>query len=225
MFAANLITRQTACVELWHQRPQLIDGWTPNLSVIALMPAPADVRKAADIPAALGEPVLANHALNFQLWHEEDLARDPAADDAVIAGVKRRIDRLNQQRNDAIEEIDAALASVLEEGGVRPAPDAGFATETPGAAIDRLSILALRIYHYQERSRAEAGDSPLAQRLRESLNRCLQQQERLKHALDALIADIFAGRRRHDVFRQLKMYNDPELNPKMRSSPPNARGE
>src|SRR5215207_1777028 len=90
------------------------------------------------------------HQYNFLLWHEEDIARSPDVSDARIAMVKRAIDGYNQQRNDWIERIDEALVEVLAEQGVRPEAGARLNTETPGSAMDRLSIMSLRIFHLEE---------------------------------------------------------------------------
>ena len=157
--------------------------------------------------------VLANHEINFRLWHEEDNARDPVASDAVIANVKRRIDRLNQQRNDSIEAMDVAIAEMLLTSGIRVSEASRFNTETLGSAIDRLSILALRIYHLAEQAdRPELEDSSRS-RVRASLELAKQQRERLSQSAQELCVDVFAGLKRHQPFRQLKMYNDPTLNP------------
>src|SRR5438128_681435 len=96
--------------------------------------------------------VCEQHRYNFLLWHEEDVARSPDVSAARIAAVKRAIDGYNQKRNDAIEKLDDHLQTELERRGVQPAPDARLNTETPGSAIDRLSILALRLYHMQEQA-------------------------------------------------------------------------
>jgi hypothetical protein len=95
----------------------------------------------------LHELVLQQHACNFNLWHEEDKARDPSASSEAIELIKRRIDTFNQKRNDLIESIDEALHGRLCELGIRPLPQAAWNSETPGSIIDRLSIIALKIYH------------------------------------------------------------------------------
>src|SRR2546427_482848 len=103
--------------------------------------------------------VCEQHRFNFLLWHEEDIARSPDVTDARIAQVKRAIDRCNQQRNDAIEKIDDFLLQEVQRRGIQPVADARWNSETPGAVIDRLSILALRIYHMQEQAhRSDATD-------------------------------------------------------------------
>lgn len=129
------------------------------------------------------------------------MARDPEASDSVIADVKRRIDKLNQLRNDAIEAIDKSIQPL------KPLPGAKFNTETPGSVIDRLSILTLRIYHLAELLVSLAPD------IHEKYKTCVAQHSRLSRSLDELLEDIYAGRKQHIPFQQLKMYNDPNLNP------------
>jgi hypothetical protein len=157
--------------------------------------------------------VMSNHAINFRLWHEEDKARDAVADDCVIANVKRAIDQLNQQRNDSIERMDEAIAEAVDFQGTRTPVNCPLNTETPGSAIDRLSILALRIYHLDEQVAREGLDEATRHRVCLWHQIAVQQQSNLMIATQTLIDDIFAGRKRHQTFRQLKMYNDPSLNP------------
>jgi hypothetical protein len=157
--------------------------------------------------------VCEQHQRNYLLWHEEDAARSPDASDAVIAGVKRRIDKLNQQRNDWIERLDDFLVRKTEAWGIRPRPRAKLNTETPGSAIDRLSILALRLYHMEEQAARRDADAEHRRRCAEKLAILRQQHEDLAKSLGELLADIAAGRRRLRVYRQFKMYNDPTTNP------------
>jgi hypothetical protein len=153
------------------------------------------------------------HRFNFLLWHEEDIARSPAVSDARIAAVKRAIDRYNQARNDAIERLDDWLISELAARGITPPATAPAATETPGAAIDRLSILELRRYHMREQvERADATPEHRA-KAAEKLVVLDAQRDHLVAAVDRLLGEIFAGQRPLRVFRQMKMYNDPALNP------------
>lgn len=153
------------------------------------------------------------HRFNFLLWHEEDVARSPHVTDGRIAQVKRAIDRYNQARNDAIEKVDDCLIAQLAARGIVAGPDAPAATETPGAAIDRLSILELRRYHMREQ--AERRDATEEHRAKAAgrLEILDLQREHLIAALDRLLGEIFAGERPLRVFRQMKMYNDPSLNP------------
>lgn len=203
------------------------------------------------------------HRANFDLWHIEDDSRVPGATDAEMAGVKRRVDRTNQRRNDLAEELDRALlrwlahiskdraasSEACEEhtAGAKahldsaasatrlkscpdthsqqevftqpveflplPNPQAPLHSESPGLMIDRLSILALKIYHTREE--AERADAPAghAARNRERLAILEEQRNDLAGCLDALWRETLAGTRRFKLYRQLKMYNDPSLNP------------
>ena len=157
--------------------------------------------------------VCRQHQFNFLLWHEEDIARSPDVGDERIAAVKRAIDRYNQQRNDAIEQIDEALVQMLAASGAAPLVGAQLNTETPGAAIDRLSIMALRIYHLEEQAARNDVDQAHRQKVEERLNRCQAQHADLSQSLAELLADLQAGRKLLKVYRQMKMYNDPTLNP------------
>lgn len=163
--------------------------------------------------------VLANHEINFRLWHEEDQARDPAASDARVAAVKRAIDGLNQRRSHSIEQIDDAIAQCIPSAN-EPALSAPMNTETPGSAIDRLSILALRIFHLAEESNRAGISDEVRQRVTVSWHIAQQQQANLAKSLQQLIDELNAGTKRHQTFRQLKVYNDPELNPVIYKSKP-----
>lgn len=150
----------------------------------------------------------AQHRANFDLWHEEDEARDPSATDSQIAEVKRSIDRLNQLRNDLVEKIDALLLAHLEE-----TPRAPLHSETPGLIIDRLSILALKIFHTREEANRQTASDAHRSRNRERLALLEEQRDDLASCLDSLWSEVLAGTRRFKLYRQMKMYNDPELNP------------
>ena len=157
--------------------------------------------------------VCLQHQQNFRLWHQEDIARSPEVAEADIAAVKRAIDRLNQRRNDLIERLDDYVLVELSDAGVRPRADAPQNTETPGSVIDRLSILALRLYHMEEQAcRADATDEHVA-KAKARLDILHQQHRDLAFSLGELLADLFAGRKRLKVYRQFKMYNDPTMNP------------
>ncbi|MHB1699143.1 MAG: DUF4254 domain-containing protein [Acidobacteriaceae bacterium] len=159
---------------------------------------------------ALQRAILNLHRANFDLWHEEDKARDPAATDARIATVKRAIDHLNQQRNDLVEVCDRLLLASLPSG---PAPDAPLHSETPGMMLDRLSILTLKIYHTAEEVERANAPPGHAERNRERLAVLQSQREDLAACLDRLWDDVLHGRRRFKLYQQMKMYNDPSLNP------------
>lgn len=157
--------------------------------------------------------VCQQHQFNYLLWHEEDLARSPDVPDKRIAAVKRAIDRYNQQRNDWMERIDEQLIDICTAAGKQPLAGARLNTETPGSAIDRLSILALRIYHLDEQLARTDIDPIQRGKVQERLARCRVQHGDLSQSLTELLTDIWAGRKALKVYRQLKMYNDPTLNP------------
>jgi hypothetical protein len=163
----------------------------------------------------------AQHRANFDLWHEEDKARDPGASDAEIAAVKHAIDRLNQQRNDLVEKLDTLLLELAGEQNI----SAPLHSETPGLMIDRLSILALKLYHTGEETRRESATETHRRKNEARLAVLTQQRDDLAGCLDALWADVLAGTRRFKLYRQMKMYNDPELNPVMYRSASAAKAE
>ena len=152
------------------------------------------------------------HHANFELWHIEDEARIPGATEADLADVKRRVDATNQRRNDLSEEIDRTLLLWLESRGL-PNPNAPLHSESPGLIIDRLSILALKIYHTREEAEREGAPHGHERRNRERLAILEQQRTDLASCLDALWRETLAGSRRFKLYLQLKMYNDPTLNP------------
>ncbi len=168
------------------------------------------------------QAVARQHRANFDLWHIEDEARAPGVTDAEVAAVKHRIDQTNQLRNDLAEELDLALLAWLEPQQL-PYADAPLNSESPGQIIDRLSILALKIYHTCEE--IERTDAPPghADRNNGRLATLDIQRRDLAGCLDALWRETVAGTRRFKLYRQLKMYNDPTLNPaiyRSRSGPP-----
>ncbi len=153
--------------------------------------------------------VLAHHRANFDLWHEEDKAREPEVSDASIVAVKHAIDAFNQTRNDLVESIDRALLAAAGDQN----PAAPLHSETPGLIVDRLSILALKLYHTAEETRRPSASEAHHQKNFARLDLLNQQRSDLAACLDALWTDVLAGRRRFKLYRQLKMYNDPDLNP------------
>ena len=167
-------------------------------------------------PALESEPseafaglVTAEHRENFDLWHEEDKARDPHATDAEIVRVKHAIDRHNQRRNDLIEKLDEWLLSTLSAQN----PAAPLHSESPGLIIDRLSILSLKIFHTRIEAHRESASAE--HRLRNTARLAILEEQchDLGGCLDALLAEVEAGQRRCKLYRQMKMYNDPTLNP------------
>jgi hypothetical protein len=151
---------------------------------------------------------MAQHRANFELWHEEDKARAPGVADAEIVLVKRAIDGLNQRRNDLVEKMDLWLMERLEQDAAAP-----LHSETPGLMIDRLSILALKIYHTREEAHRASATEAHRLRNEERLRLLEEQRGDLAGCLDVLWTEVLEGRRRFKLYRQLKMYNDPELNP------------
>ena len=144
-------------------------------------------------------------------WHYEDIIRDPHIDPVEALSLKRRIDHSNQDRTDLVEEIDSYFRKVYSS--VNPQPDARLNTESPAWAVDRLSILALKIYHMQEQvNRADASDEH-RRKCQAKLDVLLEQQADLSTAIDQLLDDYAQGRKVMKVYRQMKMYNDPSTNP------------
>ena len=125
--------------------------------------------------------------------------------------LKRRIDRSNQDRTDLVEQIDSYFRKVYSD--VKPLPEARLNTESPAWAVDRLSILALKIYHMQEQAHRTDATDEHRQRCQAKLEVLIEQQADLSAAIDQLLEDIEAGRIYMKVYRQMKMYNDPSTNP------------
>ena len=194
---AALHDRSTA---QWHQGPELAES--------------------LDQVSAAGQAFLSTvrlqHRANFDLWHTEDRARAPRATPEEIVEVKRAIDFYNQRRNDLAEQCDVLLLEQATEA-LRPqggsAPTAPLNSESPGLMIDRLSILALKIYHTREEIDRPAAPAGHRERNRERLALLIEQREDLVLCLDHLWEQVLAGQRRFKIYRQLKMYNDPALNP------------
>ncbi|MBE6182136.1 MAG: DUF4254 domain-containing protein [Rikenellaceae bacterium] len=144
-------------------------------------------------------------------WHLEDIIRNPEIDPVEALQIKRRIDKSNQDRTDMVEYVDSYLLDKYKE--IVPAADARLNTETPAWAIDRLSILALKIYHMaRETERTDVDDAHRAA-CQKKLDVLLTQQVDLSRAIEELIEDIEAGRKYMKTYKQMKMYNDPALNP------------
>ena len=144
-------------------------------------------------------------------WHLEDIIRDPHINPVDALGLKRRIDHSNQDRTDLVEEIDSYFRQHYSD--VKPLPDARLNTESPAWAVDRLSILALKIWHMQEQTERQDADAEHIARCQGKLDVLLEQQKDLSTAIDQLLEDIEAGRKYMKVYRQMKMYNDPSTNP------------
>jgi len=144
-------------------------------------------------------------------WHFEDIIRDPQIAPAEALVLKRRIDKSNQDRTDLVEQIDSYFREVYKD--VKVQDDARINTESPAWAVDRLSILALKIYHMKEQVNRPEASAEHKAKCQAKLNVLLEQQVDLSTAIDQLLEDIEAGRKYMKVYRQMKMYNDPSTNP------------
>lgn len=144
-------------------------------------------------------------------WHFEDIIRDPQIDPAEALLLKRRIDKSNQDRTDLVEQIDSYFREIYKD--VKVQDDARINTESPAWAVDRLSILALKIYHMKEQVERPEASAEHKAKCQAKLDVLLEQQVDLSTAIDQLLEDIEAGRKYMKVYRQMKMYNDPSTNP------------
>ncbi|MBQ2844064.1 MAG: DUF4254 domain-containing protein [Alistipes sp.] len=144
-------------------------------------------------------------------WHLEDIIRNPEIDPVEALAIKRRIDKSNQDRTDMVEYVDSYMLEKYKDVEVKA--DARLNTETPAWAIDRLSILALKIYHMGVETKREDVSDEHRAACQKKLDVLLTQQVDLSRAIEELIEDIEAGRKYMKTYKQMKMYNDPALNP------------
>jgi len=182
---------QSRCVEDWHTEEQ------------------------TDFSDDLFGLVKEQHLQNFRLWHKEDLARIPDADDSIIAGVKRDIDTLNQKRNDQIEKIDEYILSWLSSNKIPMKESSELNSETPGSMLDRCSIMALRIYHMREEADRSSATEDHRNKAKAKVETLVAQRNDLFNCLFNLIRNIKEGKRQFKIYRQFKMYNDPTMNPQL----------
>jgi Protein of unknown function (DUF4254) len=179
----------------------------------------AEASGGGGMPSVALAPLLTKlHRANFLLWHAEDEARRPQAEDGTVVTAKRTIDRVNQQRNDAVERIDDLLLARL--AAVERSADAEQHSETPGMIIDRLSILSLKAFHTREEMERALAPAGHQERNRRRLAILLEQRYDLTSCLDRLWSQVCAGSRYFKRYQQLKMYNDPELNPVLYGAKP-----
>ena len=168
-----------------------------------------DHLEKSDFPSLVSR----QHYVNFELWHQEDMARDPDASDSKIAAVKRAIDVLNQRRNDMIEQMDQYLLDELQNKKIKYTSETETNSETPGSIIDRLSINALKIYHMDEEIQRMDVTDEHRKKCSGKLSVLQDQRNDLKKSLEKLLADLGNGKKRLKVYQQMKMYNDENLNP------------
>jgi Protein of unknown function (DUF4254) len=181
---------QDRCTAAWHQE---VPAVPPSLS-------------------GFERTVAEQHLANFELWHAEDTARTPSASDQELAQVKRFIDRANQRRNDLSEQCDVFLLNFLSQHNL-PAPGAELHSESPGLILDRLSILSLKLFHTREEIDRPGAPTGHGERNLQRLEILVEQRDDLAGALDRLWQQVLDRQRRFKLYRQLKMYNDPALNP------------
>jgi len=162
-------------------------------------------------PGSLGSILYAKCWIDAAQWHMEDVIRDPDIEPSEAVALKRRIDKSNQDRTDMVEELDTWFRNRFS--GVIPRPDARINTESPAWATDRLSILALKIWHMREQAERTDADMAHREKARARLGVLLEQRADLSEAIDQLLEDYESGRKKMKVYRQMKLYNDPSTNP------------
>lgn len=190
--AAEIASRQWAWTGEWHVHPASVTenepwGW-----------------------------IAQNHRMNFDLWHEEDVARRDDLPPDRIRAAKRAIDRFNQARNDAVEKLDVWFLRDLPAVG----SDIPLHSETPGMIVDRLSILALKLYHMEIEAMRETAPAEQREKCLTKSVLLAEQRTDLTACLRQLLLDLQAGRRQFRLYRQFKMYNDPALNPQLYQARP-----
>lgn len=192
--ADEMLALFNLCIEDYHEKDH-VDQAMP-------MPFPKD---------SLQEMLYHKNWIDTVQWHLEDIIRDPQIEAEAALKIKRRIDASNQDRTDKVEQIDDAILALYKDVVLQSF--ARLNTESPGWAIDRLSILALKIYHMRIEAQREDIADELKAKNRHKLEVLLIQEKDLCEAIDQLLSDLSTGKRMAKVYRQMKMYNDPELNP------------
>ncbi len=179
-----------------------------------------DYHKTDDVDAPFANPYSAEQIEHLMYrknwidtvqWHLEDIIRDPQIDPVKALEIKRRIDASNQDRTDMVEYIDSYFLDKYKD--VKPQQGARINTESPAWAIDRLSILALKIYHMSIEANRTDADAAHLEACRKKLSVLQEQKKDLQTAIQELLADIENGEKYMKVYKQMKMYNDPSLNP------------
>lgn len=162
-------------------------------------------------PALIEYTLYAKNWIDAVQWHLEDIIRDPHIDPVEALGLKRRIDHSNQERTDMVEALDTYFRRKYAD--VPALANATINTESPAWALDRLSILALKIFHMQAEVARKDASAEHKAKCQAKLDVLLEQKDDLISAIDQLLDDIEAGRKYMKVYRQMKMYNDPDTNP------------
>lgn len=180
-----------------------------------------DYHKFNDVNKIIENPYDESQLIEFLLykknwidtvqWHLEDIIRDPGIDPIEALKLKRWIDKSNQERTDMVEYIDSWF--LQKYAGVETQNNAGINTESPAWAIDRFSILALKVYHMQEEVQRPDASEAHKKQCQAKLDILLEQQKDLSEAIEELLEDISTGKKYMKVYKQMKMYNDEELNP------------
>jgi hypothetical protein len=203
--------------DMSHLNDTLAQCWKDQETLVAYWHESSDM-PAYDHPLRIA--VAEQHWRNFQLWHVEDRARRTDIGDKAIAKCKRRIDALNQERNDYMERIDICVFTMLEDSlpALQPGRRPRYNTESIGAAVDRMSILSLKIYHMDEQARRTESAKDLRRQCREKSDILREQRMDLARSIDDLVLEYLQGIKRPKVFRQFKMYNDPRLNPELQAA-------
>lgn len=213
----DIVPLQEGLTRSWHDQPEGDFGRErPRLE--------SELETDEKVREAWLRLVARQHHANFDLWHIEDEARRPGATDAELAAVKRRIDLTNQLRNDLVEDLDKMLLGWLGKRGL-PNATAPLHSETPGLIIDRLSILSLKIFHTREEAERSHAPEGHGERNHERLAILEKQRRDLAGCLADLWKEIMDGKRRFELYKQLKMYNDPALNPAIYSDAETNSGE
>lgn len=195
--APEIAALQTTLTARWHEAEPAVDDRVSH--------------RTANETQSFSLLVQQNHLRNFQLWHEEDVARRDDLGHERVYRAKRNIDRFNQERNNFIEEMDQAIVAALQP----PSSGVPRNSETPGMMIDRLSILALKEFHMREETERADASPQHRERCAEKLARIRVQRADLTDCLGELLEDVRTRRRTFSVYFQFKMYNDPTLNPQL----------
>ena len=201
-------------------KEELIDMKFSQESFCVFERAIADYHKTDNVDTPISNPyeeksieyyLYLKNWIDTVQWHLEDIIRDPQIDPVKALAIKRRIDRSNQDRTDLVELIDSYFLEKFSS--VKALPDATINTESPAWAVDRLSILALKIFHMKIEAERTDTAQDQKERCRQKLAVLMEQKKDLSGAIDMLLDDMAAGRKFMKVYKQMKMYNDPTLNP------------